>query len=182
VIGTSIYIMGGRGENGARSKTTYCFSTETNTWTTLARMFAARAAHSVCVLEGLVYVMGGQDIRDADLSSVHRFNPVTNSWSTVAPMSVARTLLGAFVLNGSMYAVGGWGGSRRLTSVESFSVTSDSWTEERGGGLAQKRNAFGAHTLQLEVDLFDNLVAKAKRAKVREPSTRSSKGTPKKHR
>jgi hypothetical protein len=165
VLGSNIYIFGCKNENGTATSTTYRFSTETNEWTTLAPMPEAKSLHSVSVLNGLIYVMGGwnSNANGNSMSSVHCFDLVTNSWSTAAPMLSARTSLGSFVLGGSIYAVGGFDdGGNVLSSMERYSVASDSWSEVLGGGLGQTRDCVGALVVLLEVDLFDSLIAKAK--------------------
>jgi N-acetylneuraminic acid mutarotase len=167
VVDGDIYIFGGKTDNDVRTSTTYRFSTETNEWATLAPLPEAKSRHSVCALDGLIYVMGGDDNDDDvdSISSVHRFDPVANLWSAVAPMCIARRALGSFVLGGSIYAVGGIDGeSKRLSSMERYSVASDSWAEVLGGELSTARAFFGALVMRLEVDLFDSLIAKAKSA------------------
>jgi hypothetical protein len=77
-------------------------------------------------------------------------------------MSVARTALGSFVLGGSIYAVGGFDGENSLSSLERYSVASNSWSEVDDGELGSARGYFGAAVVRLEVDLFDSLIAKAK--------------------
>jgi hypothetical protein len=47
-------------------------------------------------------------------------------------------------------------------SVERYCATSDSWSAVSAMGEA--RRLFGAHVMRVEVDLFDSLVAKARRA------------------
>jgi N-acetylneuraminic acid mutarotase len=122
----------------------------------------AISGHGVCVVDGLIYVLGGLDSENGCISSVHRFDPVANVWSAVAPMSAPRVALGYFVLGGSIYVVGGFDGEDRLSSMERYSVASDSWSEVGGGELATARSPFCAHVVRLEVDLFDSLIAKAK--------------------
>jgi hypothetical protein len=164
VVRSAIYIFGGRdGIRGATS-TTYRFSTETNTWTILSSMPVTKYAHSVCVLDGLIYVMRGQD--DAQIfSCVHCYDPVADSWSEVAPMSAARAEHGVFVLNGSIYVVGGHEREIAMTSMEQYCVALDSWSDVRGGELSTARVALGSLSMWVEVDLFDSLMAKAKRAR-----------------
>jgi N-acetylneuraminic acid mutarotase len=162
VLGSDIYIFGGKSESGAPTSTTYRFNTETNEWATLAPMSEATSQDSVSVLDGLIYVMGGLDSDENFISSIHRFHPLGNLWTAVAPMSVARTSLGSFVLGGSIYAVGGVDGEgRKLSLMERYSVASDSWSEVVGGELGTARSAFGALVVQLEVGLFDSLIAQA---------------------
>jgi hypothetical protein len=78
-------------------------------------------------------------------------------------MSMARGLWGAFVLDGIIYAVGGINReSRAESSMERYSVASDSWSEIDGGELGTARSCFGALVVRLERDFFDSLIAKAK--------------------
>ena len=83
----------------------------------------------------------------------------------MAPMLTARSACETFVLGRSIHAVGGWDGAQELSSVERYCVASDSWSEVSDMKMRQKRRAIGAHAMQLEVDLFDSLAAKAKRAR-----------------
>jgi N-acetylneuraminic acid mutarotase len=160
VLGSDIYVFGGRVENffggrvenGAPTSTTYRFNTETNAWATLAPMTEAKSQQSVFVLDGLIYVMG---------TSVHRFDPLANLWSAVAPMTVARTVLGSFVLDWSIYAVGGFDGETVLSSMDRYSVALDCWSEGLGSELGTARDSLGALVVRLEVDFFDSLIAKA---------------------
>jgi N-acetylneuraminic acid mutarotase len=201
VVGSDIYIFGGRDDDTNATSTTYRFSTETNEWVTLAPMPEARKRfHRVCMLDGLIYVLGGQDKDRTILTSVHRFDPSANSWTVVAPMSVRRAGLGAFVLGGNIYAAGGWDGASRLeqllplsylpnylwgqskpscnifltwntanarlASVERYSVALDTWSEVSDGEFGPARNGLHAHTMRVEVNLFDSLLAEAKRARM----------------
>jgi influenza virus NS1A-binding protein len=162
VVGNDVYVFGGKTDDDMPTSTTYRFSTETNEWATLAPMPELISHHSVCVLEGLIYGIGGVGSDGNTMSSVHRFDPVANLWSALAPMSVARSTLRSFVLGGSIYAVGGFDGRNWLSSMERYSVASDSWSEVDGGELGTARNAFCVYVVRLEMDLFASLIAKAK--------------------
>jgi hypothetical protein len=162
VLGSDIYIFGGRSDEMEETSTTYRFSAETNEWMTLTAMPVAKSHHSVTVLDGLIYVLGGGDSDGIAVGSVHRFDPVANLWSAVAPMSVARWALGSFVLRGIIYAVGGFDKVDLLSSMERYSVASDSWSEVVDKELGTARISFVAAGVRLEVDLFDSLIAKAK--------------------
>jgi hypothetical protein len=163
VLGSDIYVFGGRSDNYVMTSTAYRFNTETNEWATLAPMPEAKAHHSVSVRDGLIYVMGGEDEDDNSLRSVHRFHPAANMWSTVAPMSVARSMFRSFVMGASIYAVNGFDGdNRRVFPMERYSVVLDKWSVVLGGKMGTARIFFGALVVRLEVDLFDSLIAKAK--------------------
>jgi N-acetylneuraminic acid mutarotase len=167
VMSSDIYIFGGGDGGGKATSTTYRYSTDTNTWATLAPMPEDKCYHSVCVLDGLIYVMGGEDSNGVGVNTVHRFDPTANSWSAMAPMSVDRTGLRSFVLDGSIHAIGGLDEENEtgLTSMKRYCVASDSWSEVSGGELSEGRNIFGAYVMLLEVNLFDSLTVKAKRAR-----------------
>jgi N-acetylneuraminic acid mutarotase len=162
VLGSNIYIFGGRNDAMGKTSTTYRFSTETNEWATLAPMPNVLSGHCVCVVDGLIYVLGGSKSNNNHTSSVHRFDHVANVWSAVAPMSAPRMALGSFVLDGSIYVLGGFDGKHRLFSMERYSVASDSWSDVDGGELGTARSTFCVHVVRLEVDLFNSLIAKAK--------------------
>jgi N-acetylneuraminic acid mutarotase len=171
VVGSSIYVFGGRDNVEEATSTTYRYSTETTTWAILAPMPETKCLHSVCVLDGLIYAMGGEDSDEDIVNSVYRFDPGANLWSEVARTVIARTGFATFVLGGSIHAVGGSDGQSRhgsdgvdaLTSMERYCVASDSWSEV--SDLNTARDAFGAIVVGLEVDFFDSLIAKAKRRK-----------------
>jgi hypothetical protein len=65
-------------------------------------------------------------------------------------------------MGGSIYAVGGYDGDNMLSSMERYSVASDSWSEVLGGDLGTARDCLGAPVVRLEMDLFHSLIAKAK--------------------
>jgi hypothetical protein len=49
-----------------------------------------------------------------------------------------------------------------LSSMELYSVVSNSWSEVLGGKMSTARECLGALVVHLEVDFFDSLIAKAK--------------------
>jgi N-acetylneuraminic acid mutarotase len=171
VLGSNIYVFGGDVDYNERedyneSVISYRYNTVSDEWMTVAPMPGPKSAHSACVLDGLIYVMGGF-CGGSCLDSMHRFDPVTNTWCTLAPMLIARSKLQTFVLGGSIYAIGGWNvPGQRLKSVERYDATSDTWVEVSNMAMGVGRSSFGAVVMggPQEVDLFDSLVAKARRA------------------
>jgi hypothetical protein len=169
VLGSDIYIHGGKDEVDNLSSTTFCYRTETNEWSTLAPLPEDKAAHSACVLDGLIYITGGYSIREAGVHwSVYHFDPVANSWSRAACIMSARSCHTSFVLGGSLYVAGGWDGARRLASVERYCSASDRWSEVTDMAMGQTRTNFGAIAVngaRENMDLLDGLIAKAERAR-----------------
>jgi hypothetical protein len=167
MLGGNIYFFGGNTETDTTTATTYRFSTETNEWATLAPMPVAKCGHSASILDGLIYVIGGSKGSNGNtMSSVHRFDPVRNLWSAVTPICVARAYLGSFVLGGNIYAVGGFGDRKRYSSMERYSVVSNSWSAFLGWNMGKTRSDFGALVVRLEGDLFDSLITRANRKKL----------------
>jgi hypothetical protein len=134
VLGSNIYIFGGRNDAMEKASTTYRFSTETNEWATLASMqmfwvgiaFVSWTASSTCWED--------------------RKATITTPAQSIA--SISWQMCGAR-----------W---RPCPSMECYSVASDSWSEVRGGELSTVRSCFGALVVRLERDFFDSLIAKAK--------------------
>jgi hypothetical protein len=165
VLGGEIFVFGGLNERKSISATTYRYNKDANKWSTLAPMAKDMCCHSACVLEDKIYVIGGQL---ADGTSVSRnvsiFDPAANDWTEMAPLLTPRTMFTSFVLGGHMHVVGGNDGAVMLASVERYSVASNSWSEVREMALGSARQSYGAFTMRVEVDLFDRLIAKARRA------------------
>jgi hypothetical protein len=167
VISSDIYVFGGSADYEA-SAVSYRYNTVSDEWMTVAPMPGPKSAQSACVLDGLIYVMGG--FRDSRaLNSVHRFDPVTNTWCTLASMLIARSTVESVVMGGSIYAIGGWDvPGQRLKSVERYDATSDTWVEvsDMAMGVGRSSFEFGAVVMggSQEMDPFDSLVAKARRA------------------
>jgi N-acetylneuraminic acid mutarotase len=163
-VGSDIYFLGGNGADKSFPTTTFRYDTKTDAWSTLAPMPEAKSLHAICAFRGMIYVLGGwaADLKAA--SSVHCFDPVANLWSVVTPMSTSRTKFASFVLGDRMYVMGGKNIDQPLSlaSLERYDPVSDTWTQLCA--MTQTRYMFSAHTMQVEVNLFDSLVLKAKSA------------------
>lgn len=141
VINNKLYVLGGRGPNGAGGvRTIYANNEEydpaANAWVTKAPMPTARRALSVAVVNGKLYAMGGRvdNLIAPNYATLNNeneeYDPVANTWTTRAPMPEFRTGFAAGTINGKIYAVGGWGtfnGIKLATSAEYDPVT-DRWT------------------------------------------------------
>jgi chorismate mutase len=162
VVGSHVYVCGGNDLGNRVTATTYRYNVDTDAWSTLVPIPEAKVHHEVCSVDGLIYILGGRSSDNRVSSTVHRFDAVANSWSAVAPMLVARSGFASFVLNGSIYVAGGWDGGRAIASVERYDVASNTWTEVRA--MTQARSGPRAHTMQVEINLFDSIMLKAKAA------------------
>eukprot|EP00808_Paulinella_micropora_P006964 g61873.t1 len=127
VLGGSLYVLGGVGNEGEIWRTAERYNPATDTWEPLPPMKHKRAGGAAAVLDGLLYVLGGYC--DATLSSVERFDPRLNRWEDVPAMNSARAGLVAVEMKGSIYAIGGGCGRNvsTLSSVERFDVSTSRW-------------------------------------------------------
>ncbi|CAF3272592.1 unnamed protein product [Rotaria socialis] len=111
-----------------------CYFLETQKWKRCADLQVSRSGVGVVSLHMRVYVIGGKcNIRNEnrDCYEVERYDPFVNKWTTIARMIYARNRLGVGTIDQCIYAVGGSSGQQLYSSVERYSVLSDSevWTE-----------------------------------------------------
>jgi N-acetylneuraminic acid mutarotase len=161
VLESDVYILGGSDSRNACTATTNRYNVDTDVWCTLAPMPEPKIGHKVCAHNGFIYVLGGKLHDNSISSSVHRFDPVANLWSTVASMSIARSACASFVLNESIYVAGGHDGRQPMTSVERYDAASDIWSSAVAQ-MNQARSSSNACAMQVEINLFDSLLAKVK--------------------
>lgn len=113
VIGTKLYVAGGRSSSGSVSRALESYDPDADTWTVLPSLPSGVAGATAVTLNGLLYVMGGYDASNHALSGVQVYNPTTNAWTTdpsagaIPPMLVARHSAASAVLNGRIYVFGG---------------------------------------------------------------------------
>lgn len=113
VIGTKLYVAGGRSSSGGVSSALEAYDPDADTWTVLPSLPGAVAGATAVALNGLLYVMGGYDASSHALSGVQVYNPTSNAWTTdphagaIPPMLVARHSAASAVLNGRIYVFGG---------------------------------------------------------------------------
>ena len=72
-LDSKIYVTGG-GDGLQLLSRVDCYDPDTNTWSQMANMNIARAAHSLVSLHGRLYAIGGVD-------SVEVFDPDNNTWT-----------------------------------------------------------------------------------------------------
>jgi N-acetylneuraminic acid mutarotase len=113
VIGTTIYVMGGRHTGDPRDfqRTTRNFGaleaydTLTRTWTQLPRMEPARGGLGAAELGGKLYVFGGEfpDV----YPNVDEFDPATAAWRVMRLMPTPRHGISTVSIGGAIYVLGG---------------------------------------------------------------------------
>ena len=78
-LDNKIYVTGGMGSYLTLSSAD-CYDPDTNTWSQMANMNIARAAHSLVSLHGRLYAIGGnRGVRGVD--SVEVYDPDNNTWT-----------------------------------------------------------------------------------------------------
>jgi N-acetylneuraminic acid mutarotase len=124
VVGSDIYVFGGRDNTNRGQGSVFKYDTENDEWSTLAPMSDAEFGHSATELYGLIYILGaGEDCRE-----VLRYDPASGVWSTLAPLIHERYNGASFVLAGCVYAAGG---RNSESKVQRYDVTADEWRRWR---------------------------------------------------
>ncbi|NWW69599.1 KLH28 protein, partial [Climacteris rufus] len=146
VLEQKIYVVGGIGTHVCQGisyrkheSSVECWDPDTNTWSSLHRMFESRSTLAVAVLAGELYALGGYD-GQSYLRSVEKYGPKGKEWQLVAPMSRTRSCFAAAVLDGMIYAIGGYGPAH-MNSMERYDPSKNSW--EPVASMADKRINFG---------------------------------------
>ena len=81
-LDNKIYVTGGQDYiyAGQPLSSVDCYDPDTNTWSQMANMNIARAAHSLVSLHGRLYAIGGnRGVRGVD--SVEVYDPDNNTWT-----------------------------------------------------------------------------------------------------
>ncbi|XP_039947409.1 LOW QUALITY PROTEIN: kelch-like protein 28 [Hirundo rustica] len=146
VLEQKIYVLGGIATHVCQGisyrkheSSVECWDPDTNTWSSLERMFESRSTLGTAVLAGELYALGGYD-GQSYLRSVEKYIPKVKEWQLVAPMSRTRSCFAAAVLDGMIYAIGGYGPAH-MNSMERYDPSKNSW--ETVASMADKRINFG---------------------------------------
>ncbi|XP_010209942.1 PREDICTED: kelch-like protein 28 [Tinamus guttatus] len=146
VLDQKIYVVGGIATHMCQGisyrkheNSVECWDPDTNTWTSLERMFESRSNLGVVVLAGELYALGGYD-GQSYLRTVEKYIPKVKEWQLVAPMNKTRSCFAAAVLDGMIYAIGGYGPAH-MNSMERYDPSKNSW--ETVASMADKRINFG---------------------------------------
>uniref|UniRef100_A0A493ST17 Kelch like family member 28 n=1 Tax=Anas platyrhynchos platyrhynchos TaxID=8840 RepID=A0A493ST17_ANAPP len=146
VLDQKIYVVGGIATHVCQGisyrkheNSVECWDPDTNTWTSLERMFESRSTLGVVVLAGELYALGGYD-GQSYLRTVEKYIPKVKEWQLVAPMNKTRSCFAAAVLDGMIYAIGGYG-CFCTCSMERYDPSKNSW--ETVASMADKRINFG---------------------------------------
>ena len=150
-IGGKLYVYTPQNQSTDYWPTLHRYNPATNTWTTLARPPRSVEMPAAGVLDGKLYLAGGWTPNGAS-NKLDVYDPVTNAWATKASMPTARfdgagAVAAGGLLSQRFYVMGGVatpGSSFELTTVESYSPLSDTWSTT--SRLRTPRRGLGAAT------------------------------------
>jgi Kelch motif protein len=131
--GGRIHVLGGFDANSNSLTTHEVYEPANDAWTTAAPLPSPRALLAAAAgPDGLIYAIGG--FVQNPLATVDAYNPTTDTWVSKAPLHTTRAWHAAVAApNGLIYAIGGatfivGTGPTPLSSVETFNVTTNTWT------------------------------------------------------
>jgi hypothetical protein len=138
VVGSDIYVFGGKNAIGRVQGSVYKYDTKTDKWTTLAPMPSVASRHTAIEVGGLIYLVGAGDTFCGFL----RYDPASGVWSTLARLTYSCRNGTSFVLGGCIYAAGG---KSEESTVQRYDVTTNTWTEV--ADMLEGHSHFGAVTI-----------------------------------
>jgi N-acetylneuraminic acid mutarotase len=132
VVGTRIYIYGGRNTNDSEQNTIYYYDTSDNTWYTPANAsFGTPKGYVSIIAVGTdVYLVGGgDDSSNGTSNELLKFDTVGESWTTLEPLPLELQHQGLVNIGDYIYTLGGYVGSTASSTdaVYRYSISGDSW-------------------------------------------------------
>jgi len=125
VIGSLIYIPGGKLSSGQMTDVLEIYNPRDDIWTQGAVIPQPLCAYAIAAFEGKLYMFGGWDGENI-LSSVYQYSPDVNKWTLMTPLSFPRAYAGAATAGGKIFLVGGYDGERALQLNEVYTPSLDS--------------------------------------------------------
>jgi len=124
------YHLGGR-EFGARNDL-WSYDPDTDLWTVLPSMSAARAGLAVAVVDDMIFAIGGRTgtapCDGTKLASVEMYDVSLGVWTSLSPMPEPRSDLAAARVGSKIYTFGGCSADRVIVDdVWVYDTTTDTW-------------------------------------------------------
>ncbi|HZB75830.1 MAG TPA: kelch repeat-containing protein [Solirubrobacteraceae bacterium] len=107
VIGDTLYVAGGVGENGRVLGTVEAFDFTTGRWERRADMPTAREHAAYAVADDRLYVFGGRTPANDAITVVEAYEPEADRWRRAAPLPQRAGSFEAVVVDGYVVTVGG---------------------------------------------------------------------------
>lgn len=153
-LGGRIVVTGGESVTSVLNATE-SYDPLTNSWSSLAALPTARGQLAAVAANGLLYAAGGYaGLMQQWVATVEVFNPVLGSWSTGTPMLSGLSHFALAELNGKLLVAGGENVSRAIDVLDSFDLTSKSWSRKTESPVAFTRVA--SSVLNGRVYVFGN--------------------------
>jgi len=160
VVGTKLYVFGGRRVDDSLITDVDVFDATTLAWTTTTPWTNATSDQTSFVYNDTIYAVGGYDSFYNSLTTSYIFRPNAEAqWlpNLVAPLRLGRGDSCASIIDGLGYVLGGWNSVETfcvpLDEIEAYNFTTNTWTTvthapARGGdrscaGLHHELYVFG---------------------------------------
>lgn len=127
-IGTKIYALAGRDENGTERNSLYEYDTVTDTWTIKASVNTGRRGHGFAAVNGKLYCYAGFS-GSAYLNDMWEYDPSTNQWTQRSNGPGLRYKHGMVGLNGKIYMYGGNHEGSIKNDFWVFDPIANNWTQ-----------------------------------------------------
>jgi DNA-binding CsgD family transcriptional regulator len=124
VVGSSIYVPGGRLESGETTDVFEVYDPVRDSWKTAAPLPEPRSAYALAAIEGKIYLFGGWD-GGQYRAEVWQYNPDQDTWIEQTPMNQPRAYASAAMLNGRIHIIGGEDETGALTLHERYNPAAE---------------------------------------------------------
>eukprot|EP01116_Phalansterium_solitarium_P023206 TRINITY_DN8011_c0_g1_i1.p1 TRINITY_DN8011_c0_g1~~TRINITY_DN8011_c0_g1_i1.p1 ORF type:complete len:388 (-),score=126.70 TRINITY_DN8011_c0_g1_i1:278-1441(-) len=159
VVGSKLYVFGGRALDDSLISQVDVFDATTGTWSTTKPWPSPTSDLASFVYNNIIYAISGYDANYASLASTWLFVPANNSWipGVVRNLPLGRGDTCATIVQGKGYLLGGWndgdGFCTPLDDVTVYDFVANNWTsvgnmhhpagDKSCGTLHDQLHAFG---------------------------------------
>lgn len=156
VVGSLIYVPGGRLASGEITATFEAYDPRLDDWQALHALPAPRSSYALAAVEGKIYLFGGWDGTDYR-ADVWQYDPDQDSWTERTAMPTMRAFASAAVLEERVYVLGGANETGPLDIAEVYFPAEDAeagnpWTTP--ARLPEKRSRMAAAATEELIFLF----------------------------
>jgi N-acetylneuraminic acid mutarotase len=156
VIDGKIYVTGGFPSHYSVTAANEMYDPETDTWTEMDTMPAARCGHATCTFNGKMYVFGGLSVSPYGYANnnVYEYDPQTDTWTQKAGMPYENAFCGIAVLNDTIYLIGGTTNFYEppIATVMAYEPITETWAEK--ASLSSARAFMSACVVDGKIYIF----------------------------
>ncbi|XP_042377401.1 tRNA wybutosine-synthesizing protein 2/3/4-like isoform X2 [Zingiber officinale] len=141
LVGSCIFVIGGRAGPLEILNDVWVLKTTKNTWSLLqcnGHFFNLRHRHTAAVIGSKIYIFGGL-CNDVIYSSMNILDTQTLTWSEISKLGVwpcARHSHSMVAINSQLFMFGGYDGQKALGDLYSFDIKTLQWKTEKTTGRA----------------------------------------------